>query len=598
MMVDTESNPRVTALVADHARWVEENRGRWRCIKTSYERQHWAGFSELPGNDGPIDPDLVKMQVSLLPGWINARLGNLYPRGGLPTSVQPEPIELPGRPEPGTADQADAIEVVLDRFLRHENVPQAIEQAFQLGLSYDGGSAFKFGVDPAALREKNKPELEALLEAPWVQALTPWEVVMDRRVGSADRGEYTGHLYPMSSDAIRASYGELVEDVEALLETPRHLPETVLRGLRHETQRSNREERPDHHLVLELLDMSPLAASRTRVQHYLVCGDPERPQLKLLATTRAPAATARGRILSHLPPIVLEAPPDEPLKGIAPAWGIWEIEHETSVLAIALANGARRDAARVAAYLKDKVDEKVIKAILEGKDVSFVPCDSATDLQKAIQFLNIPPMSDTILKYRQFLTQAYNDTVQLSPFAQGKQGEYLSATEAQALVAYTESNEGRVAKRMDEVVVHLLHVYLRFLHDALAASDQPLRVRLGRKTVSLTAEDLNRPWRLGLADIARSPMAKEARKLAFYTAKPHLESLVALASLQTSPPPVQVFARHAIDYICDVESLPDQFRSESLFRDFEAPPATPAPPAGLPVQPPLAPEVLDGPVAP
>lgn len=572
-------------LLANHLKWVEDRRPQWQRHRSAYLDRFWkdvkGGRRGRPttnlGGGGTIHAQahIHKVEINMVKPWITSFLASLYYKG-IHFTVEPDQIAADDEGKERDTRVAAAIKKVVDRFFATEAAEDVAERAFSMGLLYSGGGAFKIS------RDKPDPliEGEKATDMVWIDSMPPWEAVWDRRARSRRAMRYIGHLTFMSAEDVRAEFGKGSED------DPRPLPDVVLEGFRAPAGETDLD--ASYFAIFEFNDLTAThkmkvegkeVETRGEFRVYLVEGMTEtaEPKLTLLHDGPEPYVWPSGKPAINIEPFIPDPVPDYPLDSVAGVTSVYELNKELNEASSVLADAYRRDAGRIIFYLKDKVDEKVMELVTSGVPLIFCGIDGET-LLGLFEELKLPPISDTLLKYRQALLDALDSTQLLADFTRGKAGEYLSATEVANLVNYTETTIGRVRKRMDKALAKGAQLYLRVLAEAQAAlfEDEktvpPIVVELDDGPFELTMEDLERRWVLQLVDTASTPVAAAQQRADFLTVLPQMLELASIQGLEVP------LAAAALDELVNVMGLSNSFSTSVLKANAPPPEPEPAPP--------------------
>lgn len=565
----------VTKILRGHAVWSSNRRNLWNQRRDTFADKHWRSRMrnkiddiQIPINTPP--QSMHKVQINHLRPWVIGFIASLYYRG-IHTLVLPDQIAADDDQE-AAIQRAQAVQHYLDRFFETSEVEDAAERLFEMGLLYEGGCALKIGVDsPSEHAEQSAMDLV------WVEAVPPWEFVVDRKSRSLRTMRYFGHLYPMAIDKARELYGAKLKDAETYT-----LPDVVAGGLMSATEPAGPNGGDDSYVMI--LEFYDLTATHTldgvetlgewRTYHVTDMISIE-PTFELLSADPMPFASNNGMPLRHMVPFIPEPILERGLDSAAPGDAVYELNAELNDASSVLAEAYRRDAQRIILYLKNKgVTSEDIARIVSGEDLEMVGLDTPT-LEGLFRHLETPPISSTLLQYVQEMKEGLRETKLTADATRGKAGQYLSATEAANLVNYSESTVGRTRKRMDKVIAHAGQVACVALADAMAHLNiKSVPVVMPDKTVyELSQDDLDMRWRIQVVDSASTP-AQAAQKIGdFMTVLPQMMQLAEAMG----PEVQQQMAREGMKHLVDLMDLPESMNPTML--EAAAPQPEPEPEA-------------------
>jgi hypothetical protein len=285
-------------------------------------------------------------------------------------------------------------------------------------------------------------------------------------------------------------------------------------------------------------------------------------------------------------PIILEPVPEHPMHGLSACDGLYEVNAEKNLLLSYLASAFRRDAARIVLYLKSRgIDEDAIGKIMKGDDLALVEIEGET-LEGIFKAFEIPAIPGSFEKYFQALDLVRQESKGTSDIAQGKQGKYVSATEAGLLAKYSDSLMGVLSLRMDEALNRTGELMLAITRGSIGETN--LRISLGNEeSGSLNKELLDWQWILELEDSSAGPAKEQEKKQEWSGIASSLLELVTIASAPDPPPPapgappdpaaapptpeqVKRMAKAQLDYIIGLWDLPEAMRWENLSKDLQS----------------------------
>lgn len=607
----------VQAALGQFRRWVEVLRPYWARTKNMYTdrsfqptisglEQEWKKTAqaissitlsggESPFGDGsnPLGSSRAWIQVNEVKPWVASMMASLFYRGA----------QVALRPDPSTEEEAldqdkvDGVQTWTNGFFRRQDIEAAGENAFQTSLMYDGGGAFKIGWDPDA---------EELGELCWLEHLLPWEFLADRKA-LPGRERYFGHLYWLTAEEYKEKFkGELPEGD---LATP---PNVVDDGQSPVIPIAGRQVKPGHVQVLEFYDLTARVkvgdkVEKGEVRFYRILNPVSQlPGTALTSEPQLARIQLQGRCpmlewghgstrpVVNIVPVVVDNVPDQPLFNVAPVNGVVELNGELNLLVSAIATGFRRDCQRVGIYDEDVFKNDMVTAYKSGEDMVMVPMKPTADggladPEKVVAFLTQQPMSPTVLQYRRELETALKAAQMTASFTRGTQGQYVSATEATLLNAYTETTIGRIRKRMNDALGRVVKVFLRFTQEALSerkGKGAKIKVVLPDKTaVTLDQDVFDRGWIVELEEGSATPIAQQTKKTEFLQILPVLEKAYEMASSPEAPASLRAANQRLVELIVRMWDLPQSLDWSTLAVDADEEPAQTAPVEQPPAQP-------------
>lgn len=550
-------------IIKGHVRRMNNRRSEWECRRAAFEGRFWqhqTRWSHLVTDDSALP---IKMQTNMLRPFVGSLVSNLFLQKPRFNAMLPKVSESkPGRPAKPKERADEVVARFADDWLGRSDLRAQANRAYSLALMYES-AAFKLGFD----HEAKGLEFSRRL---WAQALPPWECLWDDRTTARERCRYMGHIRPESVEFIKETFDKSIPDhIE-----PRPLPDYVAGGWHQEMDEDSEEKGRDAGYVL-LVEFYDLVDNKLLWFVASLRSNPDELTLASFHEDVLPYEHADGRPAVPIEPIVLDPLPEFPLQGMSVVDGLYEINAERNLLLSYLASAFRRDAARTVLYRKDSgIDEEVLGELMKGNDLALVGVQTSS-LENLFKEFGLPPLPASLDKYAQYLDLARQESKGVADLTQGRQGKYLSATEAGLLAKYSESTTGQVALRMDEALNRTGELLLAIAREEL--NDTSLRVHLGEDEYgNLSKSTLDWPWRLELEDSSVAPAKEAERKQEWQGVHASLISWVTVAAaapqtdpetgapLPPTPEPVKRMAIEAIEYTVQLYDLPEGMRWERL----------------------------------
>jgi hypothetical protein len=583
-------------LVENHVYWFRTN--IWatcRNHRNAYEDRFWLHSQGQPTwrvegdrvmgvQEDRNESDIHPTEVNLVRPWVISFLSSLYYDG---IRVVVEADEIPAdSDEEAEALRVSAIRNLLNRFAASSEIEDASERLYSMGLTYPGGCAFKLALVPPDERLKEPKAIDLIR----VEAVPPWECIWDRRVRTIRDQRYCGHLRPVEVHRARREYSGIPEEAET-----HPLPDVVQNGFN-----AVREQFKDEHYVwildlddytaTEEIEGARLAGSRST---YLVdemgSGKPKLTRLKKGPT---PYSWPDGSPMTELFAFISEPVLERPMDSLAPAATVYELNAELNRAQSIVAGQFRRDASRIV-FLPDTADEEFQQKVSQARDWEIIKVPPGTLPSNVAHMLESGQISSTLREYVDMVRDGIDRSQITADTTRGKAGEYLSATEAGALVDFTESTLGRFRKRSDLVISTLFQGYLRMLSAAMEETgEKSIPIKVEGEVYNVTQDDLARRWSVAVVDTASTPRARGQKLADFQAALPTMMEL----SMAMDPPDQQTgapsqaqqnLAKTSMEYLSTLLNLPPQFDPDVLLNAVPPRPP-PIPPEPEPTPPPAA----------
>lgn len=550
----------VSEVVGGHFNQMAEIAPEWTWFCAAYENDFWRD-SPFGTGDGPIwntergASSPIKMQTNMVWPFVAAHVSNLFWRGPR-TKMTPPALIAKGAGRKAQPKDPATLEAMTDDWLARAEIKEMVTYGYQVALM-GGAAAFKLGI-----RESADP-----LSRIWLDVLPRWECLWDERVRNADQQLYRGHIRYERKARIEEIIEATVGDEHELVALPDVIAKLSPQGDT-DTPNDGRLKR-----YLQLLEFYDLEAEQLR--YYIVDGTRSGATLTRIGKTLPiPWDRPDKRPAVPIQPIILSNTPDKPLRGVPAVRRVYWHNAETNLLLTVVAQGMRRDAERMTAYLKDRVGDEFMKGIQGGGDARWIPVDADTldGLWKAIED---PKFAESLPMYKQWLDDARQDAQGFSDIMTGRQGKYLSATEAELLAGAGESTATEIASRMGEAVARTCELMHAILRETMGGA---IRIQRGIETLTVDQDLLKILWQVEIQDAASTPVRDGQKKSEFLTVHQHYMTYVQLAGApkpepaapgQQAPPSpvtpeVRAAAARMVDYIVGLFQLPEAMKWSAI----------------------------------
>lgn len=345
-----------------------------------------------------------------------------------------------------------------------------------------------------------------------LRAVPPWQVVLDRDAAAYEDQRFIGHTYYISVDEANEKFGSKkwqgVEQIDYFTDYER--PNSSYKSY------GNGDELPNEYLYIEITEMYDM------LNKELLFWTPQwKNGEELLSKDPIPVITYDGRPLSNLVPLFFSRVPDRPMEGYSAMARVYDQVFEKNILRSFWANAVRRDS-RQYIYKEGAFDEDSLAKITSGVDGAMVPVDNDT-LSGLIDIVPVVPLSSNFDRYLQMVEADLNKGSLTAGFTRGEATK-ATATEITALMQYTSSELGKMARDRDTMLEAASQLYVRMLipliddGDALVISTPD-----GAKLVTPNAIDAD--WRFVAVDGGSTPMTDIVRKAQLTQLVPTLAQL-------------------------------------------------------------------------
>jgi len=235
---------------------------------------------------------------------------------------------------------------------------------------------------------------------------------------------------------------------------------------------------------------------------------------------------------------------------------------EKNVLRTFWANAVRRDS-RQFIYKEGVFDEEALAKITSGVDGAMIPTDSDT-LSGLIAEVPVTPISSNHAVYLNYIESDIQKGSLTAGFTRGEASK-ATATEVTALMQYTASELGKMARDRDATIEQVVSLYLRMLLPLIEDGDT-IVVATPEGAKAATVSKLDADWTIYATDGGGTPMTDMVRKQQLIQLIPLLPGL--------GVPPEAIRAE-----VVRLFDLPEEFDKEAPAPQQTATSAEPPPPA-------------------
>jgi hypothetical protein len=333
-----------------------------------------------------------------------------------------------------------------------------------------------------------------------MRAIPPWQVIVDRDAAAWEDCRFVGHVYYLSVDEAVDKFGN-----KKFVGSPQ---KDYFTDYERNTDRSYRSygdspDLPNEYLYIEVVEMYDFINKELTFwsSHY-------KSGTELLEKAAIPVMTFDGRPMSNLVPFYFARRPDRPMEGYAAMARIYDQCFEKNILRTFWANAVRRDS-RQFIYKEGAFDEEALSKITSGIDGAMIPTDSDT-LDGLIRTVEVPPISSNHAAYLNYVEQDLQKGSLTAGFTRGEASK-ATATEVSALMQYTASELGKMARDRDAVIEAAALLYTRMLLPLIEDKDKVvIATPDGAKVVSEARLDAD--WTFYATDGGTTPVTDMVKK--------------------------------------------------------------------------------------
>ena len=472
----------IQSILSEHDNLWELQREEQERLRDIYETRFYAQRETPEGQ--------LQVQTADAYATIEGYIGQLYTKN--PACRVKEGMRGLGNPE--------VAEAVANGFLLSKGrVP--IEHASRLGL-----------IHPCAFLKLVPRESDDVYEKMLPVGVPPWEVIVDLDAPCWEESRFVGHVYWMPKDAARKRWKN--RKWSAVRRKPYFQHEEPVSPS--EAQVAPETKFDAYVRIVEFYDFTT---------GKLDFWSPHAEGDTLLSAVDIPFKGWDGRRLSTLVPFFFSSMPDRPMKGYSMLRRVYDQLYEKNIVRSFQANAVRK-VARQFVTRKGTLDEENQGQMRSGVDglVMEVELDPGVSLADAIMPVPHTPMPAETDRYIQQVMDDQHTSMNQDPFARGQGlGGRASAAEVAALVSYSSSDLGHMARMRDAAIEELVRVYLAGL--AVFVDEKTAPILVDGASVVPTATDLLGDFRVFAEDEGQTPVSEAMRQQQFFVNVPTLQAL-------------------------------------------------------------------------
>lgn len=370
-----------------------------------------------------------------------------------------------------------------------KNARGQIENAARMALIYTH-SFLKL-----APRESNN-----ILSKVAMRAVPPWQVILDRDAAAWEDSRFIGHVYYISVDEATEKFGSKKWNGTAQRD--------YFTDYERNTDRSYRSygdspDLPNEYLYIEIVEMYDFLN-----KELLFWSSQWKNGEELLDKAPIPVMTFDGRPLSNIVPFYFARRPDRPMEGYSALGRVYDQCFEKNILRTFWANAVRRDS-RQFIYKEGAFDEESLAKITSGVDGAMIPVDNDT-ITGLIDQVPVTPISSNHAAYLNYIEQDLQKGSLTAGFTRGEASR-ATATEVTALMQYTASELGKMARDRDSTIEAAVLLYIRMLLPLIDDSEK-LVVATPDGAKILSSAKIDADWTFYATDGGSTPMTDMVRK--------------------------------------------------------------------------------------
>lgn len=447
---------RVKSIVDAHRQWVQQRSDDFGLANALFLTKFWEWYDgwgsrkfkgkwRLKRTGEETEDNRIQKEVQTY----NAAL---FPRS-LKCNVKPDPQKR-GDPVVKSA--------MLDIWVEHPDQKEAMRDLSQMAIMFPGAPCMKLGIEQGTAMP---------IDRTYIEAVPPWEAVVDRDARSYRNARYIGHLFQEPEEDVRDRYKDELEKlgvtlhgspkVDPLTGTPQQSP--IKPSADGASSDDNLEDR--FVTVFEFCNFRDSIVG-TDGQHYRgrlevwILDQGGILEWKPIAQTMLPFSGADGEMVGHLFPLIYMHEAPYPFRGEPPLARLLPLNVALNRLNLQIMRDTQRNT-RKAIGLKGAFDQDEVDNLFDGNDKN-IAWTKRDDIALDRMIHNIPhqPIAPDTIAFRNTIDAML--TRQQGPSASAR-GEITNATayEVQTTQLFTEEGFKYHASLQEVMLTRLLGAVLR-----------------------------------------------------------------------------------------------------------------------------------------
>lgn len=528
---------------------VEQHRQTWARLDAAYNDRYWSDSGER----SPVR-SADRFEKNRLRGWLQSYRASLFHRR-IRATVEADDVVYDGSYDEAT-EKAKGTQAVLNRFYARRDIEREMRTVTDAGLMYDWCGW-------QLVDTKGKHPLDRYV----LEIVPPWEIGWDREARSVRQQRWRFRTYYESVERLKERW-DIDDDTLAKL-VRRRVPDALTTSHVRTTESNDVPGGAGAYVkVLEFYDLVAMVQvleddtekRRGAYRVYAVdttgASPEDEPYLKLHEGP-IPYEDLDGNPLPPFGMWVAENRPARPSEGSSPAASVYEHTRVENFVLSILLQSARRDTTRPIPYDANVVTDDDIAQLAKAGDGEYVPLANAggRPIGELFHPLQHQPVAPSIMELYDKMREGLEQVQGTAPVTRGEPTRYLTATQSEQLVAYSETKIGEVKKRQNEMLEDIGRTYLRMLRMTLKGT---VTIRgAGGQTHELVAKDFDRWLHVEVSDVASTPADEASRR---QVAMMVYKVLLELAEIAGQGGPAGVVSEKLYDYIVELFDLPVEFK--------------------------------------
>lgn len=413
--------------------------------------------------------------------------------------------------DPLTQADADAVETIVNRWINSSRT--ALENATKLALLYPN-SFLRIYPDKSLLNEKNPT---SYLEVLCVEALSPWEVIVDQEASSWENQRFIGSICQISSKLVSQRFNRRVNGLTPKEKKFYFDTDGKPKG-DSSAYGSSQISTPEDYLYINIVEMYDLIEGT-----YTVFTEDHEDGYYEFTHTEIPVRDYSTKPLVPIIPLYFSWRPDKPMIGISTMARVYPLLKEKNDLRTHQANATRSDTRK---YLTNKkvLDDSFVELLQSSVDGLYIPVDTDMPLSTLIYPIPLEKLSANHDTYSREIDADLATATLYAPFTRGEVTK-ATATEIGVLSQYTSSEQSKMERQKNECLERIAKFYVRWLALQIGDSDETITIEVDDEAKIISSNTFSGKFSYSAADEDSTPLSSAIKNQQALTLAPQLINL-------------------------------------------------------------------------
>jgi hypothetical protein len=413
--------------------------------------------------------------------------------------------------DPLSANYNKTIEVLVNNWLTSKRVQ--LEDATKKALIYPCSFV------KVCMGHFDEKDPYSIINAPYLEVIDPWDVIVDEDQSSFERMRYFGHRYYMTVSEAKEKWGN--KKWRPVVKNE-YFSEKNIKGSSIKEDDIGLSDNFKYICVVEFYDLMN--------DRLYIFSENTSSGFTMLENDRIPLRDSFDKPILTIAPLYLNYNIDEPLRGMSTLQRVYDPIVEVNIVRSKVATYVRMFSEK---FIYNKAaGEELVSGLLSNNDKEYIGVDmSASTLANMVYKIPDGELPEDIYRYLSDKEKAINEATILAPTARGEPIDPTrTATEINYMMSSTGSELNKMTRMKDELIQKLAHIVIRLFYTYLKDGDN-LTVSVDGKAHTISRKNLSSNFTYVAIDQGNSPIAQIQRRQSLAAMAQQLVALGAQPSI-------------------------------------------------------------------